>query len=152
MTEQIFSERQMIRQIKSYPTLILYGAGMVGELVLSRLNAHELKNQVVGIGVTKKGKSTQEKDRLCGVPIFEISELKEYRKNSLVMVATLPNIQKEIKSVLDQLGFENQIFMTIKLYMELGRFYMADFNQHHPINFPKSSKAKSVFHIIVIKG
>ena len=70
MTEQIFSERQMIRQIKSYPTLILYGAGMVGELVLSRLNAHELKNQVVGIGVTKKGKSTQEKDRLCGVPIF----------------------------------------------------------------------------------
>ena len=144
MTEQIFSERQMIRQIKSYPTLILYGAGMVGELVLSRLNAHELKNQVVGIGVTKKGKSTQEKDRLCGVPIFEISELKEYRKNSLVMVATLPNIQKEIKSVLDQLGFENQIFMTIKLYMELGRFYMADFNQHHPINFPKSSKAKIV--------
>ena len=37
MLVNAYSESQLLFQIKKYDTVIIYGAGMVGELVLTRL-------------------------------------------------------------------------------------------------------------------
>ena len=56
--------------------MIIYGAGMVGELTYKRLLANGLERKILSFAISKSQKSMVEDNRLCGVPICEIDELR----------------------------------------------------------------------------
>ncbi len=141
MRKKIYAERQLLPLIHKYQNVIIYGAGMVGELTGDRLLAHGLKEKIVGFAVTKKGKAATE-EKLCDLPIYEIAELGRYQKDSLVIVATLPNLHEEIKKTLLGFQFENIVFVTNRLYGNFAKLYMLDYNRQHPIAFPQSSNPR----------
>lgn len=141
MRKKIYAEQQLLSLIHKYQNVIIYGAGMVGELTGDRLLAHGLKEKIVGFAVTKRGKASTEQ-KLCDLPIYEIAELGRYQKDSLVIVATLPNLHEEIKKTLLGFRFENIVFVTNCLYGNLAKLYMLDYNRQHPIAFPQSSNSR----------
>lgn len=143
MDKNIYSEKQLYYQIAKYNTLIIYGTGMVGELVFSRLDIDGLREKILCFAVSKKNQTTN--NRFCGLPVCEISELKEYRKSAVVLIATLPNLHEEIRDTLQEYQFEHQIFITEKAFRNLSDHYMKVYNQSHPVSFPSNAKAKVVF-------
>ncbi len=140
-----YSEKQLLLQIKNYDNLIIYGAGMVGELVFSRLKAYGLCKKIVGFAVSKKNRATDQDLTYCGLSIYEIIELENYKKNAVILIATLPNLHKEIKELLLEHKFEHLVLMTQKAYMDLSNHYMHNYNQCHPVIFPKNVTTKIVF-------
>ncbi len=97
MTRQTYdTEKQLVRCLGENRHIILYGAGMVGELVCRRLLANGLSGKITGFAVSKKVGVPWEDRGLCGFSIYEINELKAYKKAAVVLIATLPNLHKEI--------------------------------------------------------
>ncbi|MCI8292285.1 MAG: glycosyltransferase family 4 protein [Hespellia sp.] len=141
MGKKIYSEKQLVHLIREYQTVIIYGAGMVGELVGNRLLACGLREKIVGFAVSKKGNSTL-KEALGGFSIYEIVELKEYKRDALVVVATLPNLHQEIEKTLSEFPFEKTVYMTTRLYKDLCDLYMLDYNRQHPITFLPDRKSR----------
>jgi len=142
MIKKEHSEKQLIHMIHKYHNVIIYGAGMVGELTGCRLLARGLKEKLFGFAVSKKGNSVSGEEKLCGLPIYEIHELEKYREEALVIVATLPNIHEEIEKTLAALQFKNVVFMTNCLYRSLCKSYMLESGREHSITFSPDSKAR----------
>lgn len=143
MTRQTYdTEKQLVRCLRENRHIILYGAGMVGELVCRRLLANGLSGKITGFAVSKKVGVPWEDRGLCGFSIYEISELKAYKKDAVVLIATLPNLHKEIAEHLYGIGFEKVIFVTLHLYKELCKRYMSDFRRQNPIHFAENGKTR----------
>lgn len=142
MQKKLYAEKQLVYLIHKYQNVIIYGAGMVGELTGKRLLSQGLTEKLIGFAVSKKGKSVSNEDKLCGLPIYEIVELEKYREGSLVIVATLPNIHCEIEKTLLDLRFKNIVFMTDRLYHDLCKLYMLEYNKKHPAVFSTGSRTR----------
>lgn len=137
------TERQLIKKIAEYDSIIIYGAGMVGELLAKRLLSHGMTEKIVGFAVSKKAANTD--NLLCGLPVYEIDRLNSYRNSALVIVATMPDLHGEIGKKLADLLFQNIIFVGQKLYVNLARHYMNDFNRLNPAVFSTDSETKVLF-------
>ncbi len=134
-------EKRWVHHLKEYKHIIIYGAGMVGELVCERLWANGLSDRILCFAVSKKQKNGAA-DKLHGFPIREIFELKAYKKAAVVIVATLPNIHEEMGKSLSELHFENIRFVTLPLYQKLSEAYMHDFNKKNPMTLKESSRSR----------
>lgn len=139
-----YSERQLIRQIQKYSCVILYGAGMVGELTCQRLLACGLKEKILGFAVTERRKNSTN-DRFCDFAIYEIGELESYKNEALVIVTTLPNLHEDIKKTLLELQFDNIIFVTRKLYKSFENHYIQNFRKKNKTALFSDSKTKILF-------
>lgn len=143
MTVNINTEKKLISQINKYDTLIIYGAGMVGELVLSRLGLYGLGDKILGFAVSEKNQMIN--DEFCGLPVYEITELRNHREETAVLIATLPNLHEEIKQTLLKLKFNHLIFVSEKAYKDLSSHCMNDYNKCHSTFFPENARTKIVF-------
>lgn len=99
-----------LKCIKQYECLIIYGVGyvgkQVGDYVLRHLSKEQRSNMNIVYGITKKASIIKEEYK--GIPIYEISELREYQKiSTLVMIATKDNLKQDIGKQLIQEGYEN---------------------------------------------
>lgn len=126
--KNIHSEYHLVRRIKKGGSVIIYGAGMVGELACGRLLAHGLKERILGFAVTKKAGSGSQ-DFFCGLPVYGIEELEVWREDALVLVATLPNLHGEIKRNLSRLRYRNVACVSLRLYRDFLRSHAADFSR-----------------------
>lgn len=131
-----------IKLLTRYDHIILYGAGLVGGLVGNYLRANGLQKKIVGYAVSRKD---QNKTSLCGFRIYEIEELKARQNDSLVIVATLPELHREIQKVLSRLRFQKVLFVTEQLYKDLCTWAMQDFNRQNPVRFPSDAEARILF-------
>ena len=61
-------ETQFVLELKKRKKIIIYGAGMVGKLVYSRLIANGLKDNIIGFAVSNKTIHTY-----MGIPVYAIS-------------------------------------------------------------------------------
>lgn len=135
----------MVQKAEKYEYIILYGAGMVGELTCKRLLAHGLKKKIVGFAVTKKMGDSAAEDGFCGFRVYQIEELEEYRKEAFVIVTTLPNLHEEIRGTLLGLQFESVAAVTEGLYRSLEQNHVWDFQKKNRATFPEDSKTKILF-------
>ncbi len=140
-----YSENPFLYHVKKSKYIIIYGAGMVGELTCKRLLAHGLNEKIIGFAVSKKGKGSGEDNRLCGLEIYEITELERYKRDALVIVATLPNVQEEIKKNLLHLQFEKIAFVGRKLYKSFEKHYVREFLKKTPPAFSMAAKNRILF-------
>lgn len=126
------NEKQFSNDLKIKKSVIIYGAGMVGNLVYSRLCAHGLKEYIIGFAVSSKNMENH-----LSLPIYEISELVKYKELADIVIATLPNSHKEIFNTLRKYGFQHIWKVTEVLYQEMAQNYIEEFKKMHI--FKKSS-------------
>jgi Glycosyltransferases involved in cell wall biogenesis len=87
-----------------YPKIIIYGAGYVGKKVGDYLINTLDKNRLV-YAVTH---NNAEENNYKGILIKEINELSELSKrDTIVLIATLHNLQEEIRRILMEYDFNN---------------------------------------------
>lgn len=145
MMREIFSERQMMCQIRGNTHLVIYGAGMVGELTVSRLVSLGFGEKIMGFAVSNRQKNPRMGNALCGLPVYDIHELVMHKKDAVVIVATLPNLHEEIGKVLLELRFENIVFVTQKLYQVFTKNHIADYKMQHSLKFAENAKYRILF-------
>lgn len=143
--KKFYLEKRFICQLRKSQYMIIYGAGMVGELTYKRLLANGLERKILSFAISKSQKSMVEDNRLCGVPICEIDELQDYKKEAIVIVATLPNVQKEIEKNLINLQFEHVVFVSHQLYQNFFKNYVSDFKKQNSIDLKKDVKKRILF-------
>ena len=126
-------ETEFIGKIKLYDHIIVYGAGMVGSLVCKWLKVMSFHNRMTGFAVSKKGRE----QLYCGEPVFGIEELLPYRESALVIIATMPELQKEIADRLSEYRFQNAVPIDQMLYHGMEQRYMLEFASRHPVRQKK---------------
>jgi len=121
-------EKNFWKKICNQNSILIYGAGMVGELVYSRLLAAGMEEKISGFVVTQ----CKQKSRMfCRKPVFEVEEVVSRNKEVLVVVATLKGLHKEIEATLLRFGFENIIKVSDSLYRNMSQNYIRDFKTKH---------------------
>jgi hypothetical protein len=124
MNEELFFSKLI-----QYESIIVYGAGMVGELVYKRLLRHNMDNKVIGFAVSRKTSETF----FCKKQVFEIGEFEGCRESSVVIVAVMPNTHSQMQQKLSEYGFENVVYIEQKLYDDISRNYIDDFRKANPV-------------------
>lgn len=144
MQEYCQKEKQLMYMIKEYDHAIIYGAGMVGELVVRYLSMQGQKEKVLGFVVSRiEGK--KERDFVSGIPVYGINEWKEQREQVLVIVATLSDLHEEMGKRATELGFRHVIFIMEKLCKELSERYIQSYKNNYFLMFPPKAKARILF-------
>lgn len=139
----MWNEKQMLRLIRKYPVVIVYGAGMVGTLTVDRILANGIDAQKLIIAVSKKRPG--EAESLCGIKISEIEDVLQYTDSALVIIATMSDLQEEIRSLLNLKGFEHMVSIQSHLYNNMCECYIQDFGDSHPVKIRKDAKTKIMF-------
>ncbi|MGN0132270.1 MAG: glycosyltransferase [Lachnospiraceae bacterium] len=120
------NEKRMLNVIKEYDEIIIYGAGMVGELVIKRLLKLGYGNRIVGVAVSKKNDFEFE---ICNIKIYEITELKKYASNAIVIIATMPDLHEEIYRHVLHRGFLHVMPITLDIYRSMQKNYISEANK-----------------------
>lgn len=94
---------KIIRKIKAYDEVILYGAGRYGQLFLEFLEERNCLEKVSTIVVTEQKNN---KSELRGIKVKALKDLKKH-KDSLVLVAAGENFQQEMEQILRKHGYRN---------------------------------------------
>lgn len=103
-------------EIKKYDTVILYGCGVNGEVLLHWLRGRGL--QPYSFAVSEEH-YTEKKRNVAGLPVYKISELKDYADSALVVVSVREELQNEIREGLKKLAFRNVIFIEDSFMAEI---------------------------------
>lgn len=143
MQEYCDREKQLMNQVREYGHVIIYGAGMVGELVLRCLSIYGLKKHVLGAAVSRRDKS--ERGSLYGVPIYGIDEFEAQKDDILVIVATLPDLHEAMGRRAAELKFRHVIFITEGLYRKLCKRLIRNYKQNVPLAFPSDVRTRILF-------
>lgn len=136
-------EGQIIGQIGKYPYVIVYGAGLVGTLVVKRLLENGVKEDKIFVAVSKI--QSNHMDSLSGINVFVIDELLQYASSALVIIATMPVLHEEILQYLYKKGFHNIIGVSDSIYAHMTKRYVECFNKKYPINMHSEAKTKIMF-------
>lgn len=126
------TEKQFTLELEKIKKIIIYGAGMVGNLVYSRLVSNGLERYIVGFAVSCKNIETN-----LSLPVYEISELLKYKESAGIIIATLPNLHTEILNILQQYKFEHIWKVSEELYQNMAANYIEEYKRMH--NFTKTS-------------
>lgn len=126
------TEKQFTLKVKKNKKIIIYGAGMVGNLVYSRLIFNGLEKYIIGFAISCKNIEIN-----LSLPVYEISELLEYKESASVIIATLPDLHTEILSTLQQYQFKHIWIVTEELYQSMAEKYIEEYKRMH--NFTKKS-------------
>lgn len=107
---------ELYEEIKKYDTVILYGCGVNGKVLLNWLKGRGL--QPYSFAVSEEHYTEKEKT-IAGLPVYKISELKEYCDSALVVVSVREELQNEIGESLKKFAFRNVIFIKDSFMEEI---------------------------------
>lgn len=97
--EESYKE-ELLKKLKSYPQLVLYGAGQVGRWLAGKLQERQIP--ITCFAVTKK-----EAVECMGTPVKELAEIKDLTETCAVVVAVAEKNQYELYQNLAAYGFQN---------------------------------------------
>lgn len=83
--------------------IIVYGAGLYGQYVISQLIKDGFEKQLLGVAVSDPAQNVSV---ILGIPVKGISFYDEYRKDAMVIISTLPDTALAIKNTLEELDFK----------------------------------------------
>lgn len=138
-------EKQFIKFAARYDGIIIYGAGLVGGLTAKRLRAWKLSKKVIGMAVSAKKSDGDSREKIEGFSVYIIDELVKYKKDALVIIATMPALHDEIKEILEKKKFHNVFAVNARLYKSFSRNYIRDFQRQHQTVFPENAETRILF-------
>lgn len=92
-----------LRAMRSPQGVIFYGAGIVGERIAYQFKLKYWDN-VIGFAVSE---NNGDKREICGISIYSIDQLLEYKESANVFISTSPSLHREIRENLKAKGFRN---------------------------------------------
>lgn len=119
------NEEELVYKLHDAKSIIIYGAGMVGELVCNRLIVNGLEKKIKCFAVTKQNTD----DVYLGFPVVEICSIED--KDAIVLIATFPETHEEMRLTLGKCQLKKYIEITPELYYSLSMHYMQDFQKEH---------------------
>lgn len=99
-----------LKKIQQSENVILYGAGYAIRDVICLLSKYEI--EILGIAVSERKNNPK---CLYGHHIYEITELIEYRRNSIIIVTANNRHKKEIEKKIKENGFYRYIFLDVTI-------------------------------------
>lgn len=115
-------EKKLISYLNSKKNIIIYGAGMVGGLVKSRLAWNHLDNK---ISCFMKS-SASESEMYMGIKVLGLDILEDLDTDTCILVCALSATQKEMVHELEKRGVRAYIVISEALFLDLQEHYMAD--------------------------
>lgn len=103
--------------------IIIYGAGMVGNLVRQYYEIKGWTDNIVAFAVSR----CVVENEFYGYPLACIDDLKQYTTECTVLIATFPNQQESIVAQLRQSGFYKVIKMNFEVYQMMTKTYISNF-------------------------
>ena len=109
-------------QLKKYNDVIIYGYADIGTLILDYIIEFETSIKIANYSGRVKYFASSEKTRssirmeVKGIKIKSIYELTDYAKTALIIIATQEKNHKDIEKVLDELGFQNRLYISHEDY------------------------------------
>lgn len=100
--------KREIERIRAAERVVIYGAGVMAKaLYICIKDCAKVECFIVSDRMCRK-------EDIDGIAVLDIREGREYRKNSLVLVAVIDKYRKEISDLLEKEGFENALFVTFE--------------------------------------
>ena len=99
--------------IDQYNTIIIYGAGIVGQLVYEYIKLHDKK---IFFSQTEVDLPVKVK----GLEVFPIKELVVYKEDALVIIAITPNEYQPMKEVIEGLRYKNVYILDVDMLYSLS--------------------------------
>ena len=115
------TEQQLVNQIGKTKKVFIYGAGMVGSLVLKRLLCLGIEATRVVFTVTECNAGEYQ-----GIPIVGVDELKKY-DNYMVIISALKEIRKQMVAELTIRGIQNYLQVDEELFGDMEKHYVDEF-------------------------
>lgn len=123
------NEDAFIKKIMPSDNIYVYGAGMVGTLVLLRLRENGVSDAKIKFVVSRLTPG----QTCLGVPVYGVEHC-EWGENYSVIVATMPKNQKQIIDNLRKNGINEFIPVDDELYEDMERNYISAYiKSHKPI-------------------
>lgn len=104
---KIYLDAKKVAVIAEAESVIVYGAGVIAQNVIRFLQTMKVK--IDRIAVTNKANNP---DYILDIPVSEISELVEYKKTGVVIVAVNEKNAKEIIPCVVRMGYKNIVELT----------------------------------------
>lgn len=98
----INNHKELLDNQNKYEKIIIYGAGKIGRELYLFLEKNKLKEKVI-IAVTNK---EYQNFMIDNIEIREIDELLEFKNSSIVLIAAMEDVQKEMEKNLKALNFD----------------------------------------------
>lgn len=119
--KQVLPKEPQIK-LETAKKIIIYGAGKIGSTLMLPYLEKEDEYDLLCFAVSNKEENSK---TVFGLPVFEIEELLEYRKDAVVLMGVSHQYQKEVENVLNKYGFNNIIYPLYReedyrYYIELG--------------------------------
>ncbi len=110
------TEKELIDYLSSFKNIIIYGAGLIGKLVATRLKFYpKLKNICFAVSDLKGNSSIILDYKVC-----EINELSRLEKNETVVILAMDyRYYNDIENTLNKLQFNNRVAIGNKLQNDL---------------------------------
>lgn len=97
MAESIEALSELEEICRKQERIIIYGAGVVGSLLVQYMLKNGHSNKLVCIAV---GSMANNLNNILGVPVYELNDLEDYKKDTLFIIGTYEDLQVEIKDKL----------------------------------------------------
>lgn len=110
--------KELSYQMRQYRLVVIYGAGGVAKNLLIFLTPYLDRERTV-VAVSKKA---EDEERLSGYPVRQINELVGVKDRSLVILAVMPRLAREMGAHVRELGFQDFLTaeeITRRLYEEI---------------------------------
>lgn len=96
--------KKILEKTESEDEIVLYGAGQFGQLFFQYLKKYNLSDRVFAFVVSDLNNN---QNRIAGIPVITLQELKKEEKEIFMFVTVRENIQKEVKKYLEKNQYRN---------------------------------------------
>ncbi len=119
-------EKNLLVSVDIYKSIYIYGAGMVGSLLFSRLK----KNGIIDDRICFVVSRAIDGQEFLGHKVFDVSKC-EFNDDSIVIVGVLPKNQKQIIDTLKKRGLDRYITVDEELFDDMEKKYISDYKESH---------------------
>ena len=120
-------EELLCKKLKKYDDVIIYGFEDIGMTMLDYIIDIETSIKIANYSGRVKYFATSAKERKSkrtekkGIRIKSIYDLTDYAKSALVIIATQEQHHSDIRKILNELGFDNQLYILHENYCEIRK-------------------------------
>lgn len=90
--------------------IIVYGAGKFGKTIIAPYLSNETDYDLLCFAVSNKEENPRE---ICGIPVFGIEELVQYKENATVLIGVSQQYQSQVLKILDIYGFKKVVYPSL---------------------------------------
>ena len=115
-------EKELIDYLKTKEKIVLYGAGLIGGLVKSRIDSNHLGERILCFAKT----TVDESETYMGINVQGLDFLDEEDREMCICVCALSATREEMVRELDKRGFDSYVTVSEKMISDMEERYLEE--------------------------